>query len=76
MASRQIAPGDLNVIVGLQIEPKLRRCAERLGEPKRSIGGDAGLFAGDMLDTGSRPTADPGKSTGRTSKGPETTRFK
>jgi hypothetical protein len=33
----EIALRDLNVIVVLQIEPKLRRCAERLGELKRSI---------------------------------------
>ena len=32
----EIALGDLNIIVGLQIEPKLRRRAERLGEPKRA----------------------------------------
>src|SRR5271169_5569534 len=31
----EIALRDLNVIVVLQIEPKLCRCAERLGEPKR-----------------------------------------
>ena len=48
-----------------QIEPKLRRCAERFAEPKRSIGGNAGLFAGDPLDSGSRQTADPGKRTRR-----------
>jgi hypothetical protein len=45
----KIALRDLNVIVVLQIEPKLWRCAECLGEPKRSIGGNAGLFARDMF---------------------------
>jgi hypothetical protein len=54
------APGDLNVIFGLQIEQKLRRCARELGEPKRSIGG-TGLSAGDLLDSGSRHAADAGK---------------
>src|SRR5882724_5815400 len=34
----EIALRDLNVIVVLQIEPKLCSRAERLGEPKRSIG--------------------------------------
>jgi hypothetical protein len=36
---------DLNVIVILQIEPKLWRCAERLGKPQRSIGGNADLLS-------------------------------
>src|SRR5215469_15236744 len=34
----QIALSDLNIVVGLQIQPKLRRRAKRLGEPKRGIG--------------------------------------
>ena len=50
----EIALRDLNVIVVLQIEPKLCRCAECLGEPKSSIGGNAGLFAGDPLDPRAR----------------------
>ena len=33
----EIALRDLNVIVVLQIEPKLCRCAECLGEPKRNL---------------------------------------
>src|SRR5260221_9153488 len=41
----EIALRDLNVIIVLQIEPKLGRCAECLGEPKRRIGGDGRLFS-------------------------------
>src|SRR6266851_5194411 len=58
----EIALRDLNVIVVLQIEPKLCRGAECLGEPKRSIGGNAGLFAGDPLDPCARQAAGLGKS--------------
>src|SRR5258708_32240660 len=36
---------DLNVIVVLQIEPKLWRFAEGLGESKRGSGGNRGLLA-------------------------------
>jgi hypothetical protein len=43
----EIALGDLVVV--LQIEPKLCARAKRHGEPKRSIGANAGLFAGDPL---------------------------
>src|SRR5262245_707201 len=57
----EIALRDLNVIVVLQIEPKLCRCAERLGEPKRGIRRDAGLFAGDPFDSCPRQAADLGK---------------
>src|SRR6266478_4475873 len=42
----KIALRNLNIIVILQIEPKLCRCADCLGEPKRGIGGNASLFAG------------------------------
>jgi hypothetical protein len=56
---------ELNVIVGLQVEPKLRRCAERLAEPKRGIGGDASLLAGNPLDPSARQTANFGKSARR-----------
>src|SRR5258708_3216002 len=56
---------DLNVIVVLQIEPKLWRCAESLGESKRGIGGNAGLFAGDPLDPSARQAARLGKSARR-----------
>jgi hypothetical protein len=58
----EIALRDLNIIVGLQIQPKLRRCAERLGEPKRGISRNAGLLAGDPLDSRPRQAADLGKS--------------
>ena len=58
----EIASRDLKIIVGLQIEPKLRRRAEGLGEPKRSVGGDPGLFAGDPLDTRARQTASLGET--------------
>src|SRR5882757_715569 len=58
----EIAFRDLNVIVVLQIEPKLCRCAERLGEPKRSIGSNADLFAGDPLNPCARQAAGLGKS--------------
>src|SRR5258708_33862312 len=40
---------DLNVIVVLQIEPKLWRCAECLGESKCGIGGNARLVFGGPL---------------------------
>src|SRR5258708_9939423 len=53
---------DLNVIVVLQIEPKLWRCAECLGESKRGIGGNAGLFAGGPLAPSARQTPGPCKS--------------
>ncbi len=62
---REVALGDLNIVIGLQIEPKLCRGAERLAEPKRRIGGDAGLFARDPLDSGSRQATDLGKSASR-----------
>src|SRR6202521_2554716 len=58
----EIALRDLNVIVVLQIEPKLCRRAERFGEPKRGIGANAGLFAGDPLDPCARQAAGLGKS--------------
>src|SRR5258708_33111319 len=61
----EIALCDLNVIVVLQIEPKLCGCAERLGEPKRRIGADASLFAGDPLDPSARQAAGLGKSARR-----------
>src|ERR1700730_2253054 len=61
----EIALRDLNVKIVLQIEPKLCGCAERLGEPKRSIGGNAGLFAGDPLDPCARQAAGLGKSARR-----------
>src|ERR1700680_211528 len=61
----EIALRDLNIIVILQIEPKLCRCAERLGEPKRSIGSNAGPFAGDPLDPCARQAAGLGKSARR-----------
>src|SRR5258708_5006583 len=61
----EIALRNLNVIVVLQIEPKVCRCAECLGEPKRSIGGNAGLFAGDPLDPCARQAAGLGKSAPR-----------
>jgi hypothetical protein len=41
---------------------KLRCCAECLGEPKRGIGRNAGLLAGDPLDSRPRQAADLGKS--------------
>src|SRR5258707_12098209 len=50
----EIALRDLNIIVILQIEPKLCRCAERLGEPKRGIGGNAGLVRGEALASRAR----------------------
>src|SRR5438132_7222291 len=56
---------DLNVIVVLQIEPKLWRCAERLSEPERRIGGNAALFAGDPLHSRARQAAGLGKSARR-----------
>jgi hypothetical protein len=61
----EVEPGDLDVVVGLQIEPKLRRRAERLGEPKRGIGRDARLLAGDPLDSRPRQTTGPHKSARR-----------
>src|SRR5882724_6048175 len=61
----EIALRDLNIIVILQIEPKLRRCAERLGEPKRGIGGNSSLLAGDTFDPRARQAASLGKSTRR-----------
>ena len=49
----EMAFRDLNVLVVLQIEPKLCRRAERLGEPKRRIGGNisdcALLLPGELL---------------------------
>src|SRR5262249_1820530 len=53
----EIALRDLNVIIVLQVEPKLRRCAERLGESKRRVGGNAGLLTGDPLDPRARQAA-------------------
>src|SRR5205814_3739672 len=61
----KIALGDLNIIVSLQIEPKLRRRAERLAEPQRSIGRNTGLLAGNPLDPSPRQAADLGKSARR-----------
>ena len=58
----EIALRDLKIMVILQIEPKLCRRAERLGEPKRGIGGNAGLFAGDAFDPRARQAASLGKS--------------
>ncbi len=48
--SAEFALGDLYVIVVLQIEPQLRRGAERLAKAKRRIGGDASMFASNPLD--------------------------
>lgn len=61
----EIALRDLNIVVGLQIEPKLRRGTERLAEPQRGVGGYPGLFVGDPLDSRPRQAADPGKSARR-----------
>src|SRR5579872_175451 len=61
----EIALCNLNIIVGLQIEPKLRRCAERLPKPQRSIGRDASLFAGNPLNPRPRQAADLGESARR-----------
>jgi hypothetical protein len=61
----EIALRNLNVMVIPQIEPKLCRRAERLGEPKRSIGGNAGLLGGDALDPSARQAASLGQSTRR-----------
>jgi hypothetical protein len=58
----EIALRHLNVVVGLQIEPKLRRRAERLGQSKRGIGRNTCLLAGDPLDSRPRQTADLCKS--------------
>ena len=58
----EIALRDLNIVVGLQVQPKLRRCTKRLGEPKCGIGGNAGLLACNPLDSSPRQTADLGKS--------------
>src|ERR1700686_5555071 len=58
----EIALRDLNIIIVLQIEPKLCRRAERLGEPQRSIGGNAGLSARDPLDPCARQAAGLSKS--------------
>ena len=43
------AGNSLPQLVGLRIEPKLRRCADRLGEPKRRIGRNGSLFPGDVV---------------------------
>jgi len=40
-----------------RFEPKLGGCPEPLGEPKRGIGGNAALFAGDALDPSARQAA-------------------
>src|SRR5689334_11382973 len=61
----EVALRDLHVIIVLQVEPKLCGCPQRLGEPKRSIGGNAGLFAGDPLDPCARQAAGLGESTRR-----------
>src|SRR5215470_17473856 len=58
----KIALCNLDIIVGLQIEPKLRRRAERFAKPKRSISGNASLFTGDPLDPCARQAASLGKS--------------
>src|SRR5260221_14460664 len=57
----EIALRDLNIIVILQIEPKLCRCAERLGEPKRGIGGNSWPFFRDAFDTRGRQATPPCK---------------
>ena len=56
---------NLKIIVVLQVEPKLRRCAQRLGKPKRGVGGHAGLFGGDPLDPSARQAARLGESARR-----------
>jgi hypothetical protein len=61
-----IALCDLNVVINLQIQPKLCCCAERFGEPKRSIGGNAGLLARDPLDPRAGQAASLGKSAPQT----------
>jgi hypothetical protein len=53
---------DLNIIVDLQIEPKLSRCAKRLAESKRSIGRNASLLAGNPFDPSPRQAANFGES--------------
>ena len=44
-----VAGNSLPQLVGLRIEPMLRPCAERLGEPKRRIGRNGSLFPGDVV---------------------------
>src|SRR5205814_8946324 len=53
----EVAFRDLNVEIVLQIEPKLCRRAERLGESKGSIGAYARLFARDPLNSRARQAA-------------------
>ena len=61
----EITPRNLDVVVVLQIKPKLGRRAECLAEPKRSISGDASLFADDPLDPRTRQAASLCKSARR-----------
>src|ERR1700761_9246218 len=64
----EVTHRNLNVVVVLQVEPKLRSGAECLGEAKRGIGSNAGLFAGDPLDPCARQAAGFGKSACRHSQ--------
>jgi hypothetical protein len=61
----EIALRDLKIIVVLRIEPKLCRCGNCRGEPKRSISSDPSLFAGNPLDACARRAAGLGKSARR-----------
>ena len=61
----EIALRDLDIVISLQIEPKLRRRAERLGETQRGVGRNTGLLIGDPLNSRARQAADLGKSAGR-----------
>ena len=61
----QLALRNLDIGVILQIEPQLRRCAERLAEPKGRIGRNSGLLAGDPLDSRARQAASLGQGARR-----------
>ena len=48
----------------LQVEPQLRRGAERLAQAQRSVGGDAGFLLGDALNARARHVHLPGQRAG------------
>src|ERR1700686_5612178 len=54
--SRRASHGLLQVPVGLQMHPHLRRCLQETRQPERRVGGDAALAEDDLIEPIERDT--------------------
>jgi hypothetical protein len=60
-----LSRSDRQIVLVLQIKPELRTGVERLAEPKRGIGRDAGRLRDDAFDARARDTGRLGQRAGR-----------